>query len=202
LESIIQIKYHPNDNLEKGKFILHVQGNNLYTNSTDHEQIPSASWCPPTPGWCKLNIDGSFGADASAGASMLLRDSDGAIVFSACRHILNCRDALESEIYSVYAGLSLALQWCSLPLVVESDCLEVVNMLKSEGIDRSVYAPMIEEIKTLLKVHHTCITHVKRCQNSSSHFLANLARTSASTAVWLESGLEGLASLCYIDCNP
>jgi hypothetical protein len=70
-------------------------------------------------------------------------------------------------------------------------------MLKSESIDRPVYALMIEEIKTLLKVRQICITHVKRCQNYSSHFFG-----SASTAVWLESGLEGLASLCYIDCNP
>jgi hypothetical protein len=70
LESIIQIKYHPNENLEKGKFILHVQGNNLYMNSTDHKQITTASWCPPTPGWCKLNTDGSFGADATSGVGM------------------------------------------------------------------------------------------------------------------------------------
>jgi hypothetical protein len=71
---------------------------------------------------------------------------------------------------------------------VETDCLESVKMLKSERVDRSV--------------HQTCITHVNRSQNSSSHFIANYARTPASTAVWQCYGPDGLANICYQDCNP
>jgi hypothetical protein len=74
---------------------------------------------------------------------------------------------------------------------VETDCLELVKMLKSEGVDRSV--------------HQTCITHVNRIENSSSHFMAiyvrTLAsRTLASMAVWQCYGLDGLANICYQDC--
>jgi hypothetical protein len=69
-------------------------------------------------------------------------------------------------------------------------------MLKSEGIYRPAYAPM-----TLLKVLQTSITQLKDIRILVVIFLANLARTSASTAVWLASRPKGLASLCYTDCN-
>jgi hypothetical protein len=39
------------------------------------------------------------------------------------------------------------------PVLIETDCLEVVKMLKQDGVDRSAYSPIVEEIKTLLKVH-------------------------------------------------
>jgi hypothetical protein len=43
------------------------------------------------------------------------------------------------------------------------------------------------EIKTLMKVRQTCIAHIKRCQNNSSHFLANYVRTNAHTALLFAS---------------
>jgi hypothetical protein len=75
-------------------------------------------------------------------------------------------------------------------------------MLQQDGVDRSAYSAIVEEIKTLLKVRQTCITHVKRSQNSNSYFLADYARINASTGFWLVSSPEGLASICYDDCNP
>jgi hypothetical protein len=63
-------------------------------------------------------------------------------------------------------------------------------------MDRSVNATIVEDVKTLLKDRHTCITHVKRAQNISSHFLANFARMNGRTEVWLASGPEGLADTC------
>jgi hypothetical protein len=73
LESILQIKHHPNENLEKEKFILDVQ-EKFHTVNNDHEQAPILSWSPPSSGWCKLDIEGSFGDDASACACMLVRE--------------------------------------------------------------------------------------------------------------------------------
>jgi ribonuclease HI len=159
-------------------------------------------WAPPQVGWCKLNNDGSFDNKGDAGAGMVVRDHDGNIILSACRKLQSCRDPLGAELHAIMEGLSLAIHWCNLPILVETDCLESVKMLKSEGVDRSIHAPMVEEIKSLLRVRQTCITHVNRSQNSSSHFMANYARTHASTAVWQCSGPDGLANICYQDCNP
>jgi hypothetical protein len=74
----------------------------------------------------------------------------------------SCRDPLSSELYAIMEGLSLSLNWCNLPIMVETDSLEIVKMLRSEGVNRSVHAPMVEE--------------------------TNYARTSSRTVLWLCSG--------------
>jgi hypothetical protein len=35
--------------------------------------------------------------------------------------------------------------------MVETDSLEIVKLLRSEGVNQSVHAPIVEEIKSLLK---------------------------------------------------
>lgn len=52
----------------------------------------------------KLNTDGSFAADG-AGSGMVLRDSRGAIIFSACRNFFSCREALKAELSACMEGL-------------------------------------------------------------------------------------------------
>jgi hypothetical protein len=77
----------------------------------------------------------------------------------------------------------------------------IVKQLESEDRDRSVYMTSIEEIKTLLKVRQSCITHIKRSQNTTSHFMANYARTHARTDVWLSSGPAGVEDTCLLHRN-
>uniref|UniRef100_A0ACD5YU06 Uncharacterized protein n=1 Tax=Avena sativa TaxID=4498 RepID=A0ACD5YU06_AVESA len=117
---------------------------------------------------------------------MIVRDHNGEILLSSCRQLLSCKDPLGAELSAVMEGLSLALHWCNKHLITETDCLEIVSLLNSKEIYCLAYAMMIEEIKTLLKVRQPCITHVMKCQNTGSQFLANYAsRISSRTAVWL-----------------
>jgi hypothetical protein len=201
MESLLMIKHHHNENITKGKFIL--DGDERYFHTLkDQEHVNDPPWNPPSEGWCKLNTNGSFGAGVDASAGMIVRDPRGDIILSSCHLLLFCRDAWESELFAVKEGLSLALQYCNKPLLIETDCLEIVKLLRKSEVDRSVYTMVIEDIKALMKVHCVCITHDKRCQNINSHYLANYARTNAHTAVWLASDPEGLSSTLHIDCNP
>ena len=54
-------------------------------------------WSPPPAGWVKLNTDGSWTEDGKAGAGMVLRDDRDNIIYSSCRELFSCRDALEAE---------------------------------------------------------------------------------------------------------
>lgn len=56
----------------------------------------AARWSVPPDGWVTLNSDGSFD-DGAVGAGMILRNDKGAIIFSACRGLFSCREALEAE---------------------------------------------------------------------------------------------------------
>jgi hypothetical protein len=51
-------------------------------------------WPRPPAGAAKLNIDGAFFAQTGkAGAGMILRSSDGGVIFSACRDLCPCTSA-------------------------------------------------------------------------------------------------------------
>ena len=72
---------------------------------------------------------GSWSADGSVGAGIILRDVTGNIIFSFCR------------------TLSL----------LEMDSISVVNLIKDDDHDRSVFASLVAEIKYLLSLYKTCI---------------------------------------------
>ena len=111
--------------------------------NTSHATIRTGAtlkWSKPKEGWTKLNIDGSW-SDGRADASMVLRDSNGKIIFSSCRELFSCRNALESELCACMEGLSIAIQRTELPIHVEMNSLVAVNMLNEEDRDRSIFVP-------------------------------------------------------------
>ena len=81
----------------------------------------------PELGSAKLNVEGSFASDGRAGAGMVLRDHQGEVVFAACRKIDFCTDATEAELTAIEEGISLALQWTPLKLIMETDCAEALE---------------------------------------------------------------------------
>ena len=155
----------------------------------------------PDPGWCKLNTDGSFVNSNEAGAGMILRDHLGAINFSACRVLYACRDPLEAELCACMEGLSLALQRCDLPIAVELDSLEAVSLISSLDTDHSVYSSIVREIKHLMGLRKTCISHIVRSQNKASDCLAKFARTEGRTMTWLGAGPVEVVEIASNHCK-
>ena len=121
--------------------------------------MPKTSWIPHVLGRVKLNTDGSV-LNGIAGMGMRLRDHLGVIIFSSCRFRGESEDVLETEIFALQEGISLALQWSNLPIDVESDCLEAVAMVKSSETNLSKYSFIIREIKQSMEECDSSITHI------------------------------------------
>jgi hypothetical protein len=83
---------------------------------------------------------------------MIVRDHNGEIILSACRHLVSCRDALAAELKALLEGISLSWHWCNKPVLIEVDCLEIINLVNNKEVDRSVFSTTIGEIKTVLNV--------------------------------------------------
>ena len=66
-------------------------------------------WHLTEEGRMKLNVDGAYANDGTAGAGMILRDYTGAVIFAASRQIRVGIDALDSELAAMEEGLALAL---------------------------------------------------------------------------------------------
>ena len=74
-------------------------------------------------------------------------------------------------------------------------------MVKRGDTNRSKYAFLIREIKDSMYECSSCITHIRRCCNNSSHGLANFGRTQGRIVVWLGSGPDAILDAVKHDCN-
>lgn len=86
-------------------------------------------------------------------------------------------------------------------VVIGSDCLEAINLLKQGDMDRSRHTFIVREIIQLMEQRNSCITHIRRTQNYVSHAMASYGRTSGRTTVWLGSGPDKVVQLCKTDCS-
>jgi hypothetical protein len=161
-------------------------------NLVEVKKPPFKRWLKPPLGWVKLTIDGSFKSDdGSASIGMVLHDYAGTVIFSACRSLASCEQALEEEVSACLEGLELGLLYSDLPIVVESDCSQLISSILANGKDRSPYLHSISEIKFLDSDSRICnFVKVHRSQVRISHCLANLTRAENRTQFWLGSGPE------------
>ena len=198
LESLIAIKMNTHMDPAKGKSVISYDRLLLKDDTLPPPPVPK--WAAPPEGWVNLNTDGSFDA-GRAGAGMVLRAPLGGVIFSACRTLYSCREALEAELCACMEGLSLAIQRSDRPVAIELDSLVAIKLIQGQETDRSIYASLVKEIRYLSSLREVCITHVSRLQNNVSDSLANFARSEGRTMTWLGSGPSFAVELALADCN-
>jgi hypothetical protein len=159
-------------------------------------------WCPPLQGNAKLNVDSAFSCNGGAGTGVLLRDHQGQVLLSACRALQNCRDATEAELWAIEDGIKLALQWNQLPVIVESDCSEALELIKEKTPNTSIYAFQVSAIRVLLRERNFTLVKIGRNVNVASHELARLGRVAQRTEMWLMGFPEEIAMIITDECDP
>ena len=194
------IKDKPTVNILKDKGPTFVTGTNKVP---DVRKDPVNPWCKPPSNWVKLSVDGSFcGTDKSAGAGMVLRDSEGDSIFLECTHLMRCQSPFEAELRACKGGLERALQMSDLPIIVDSDCSMLVSAVKSTSTDRSPYLHLVHDIRVLASHFSACsFVKVDRSQVRVSDALANFARVQNCTNLWLSSGPDEILRLLDFDRN-
>ncbi|XBJ27380.1 hypothetical protein VPH35_004650 [Triticum aestivum] len=201
--SLAAIQRDPDNDHMKGKMVLTPAARRAPARHPEYAPAPDSMWQAPAPGRVKLNVDVSYcPASGAAGAGMILRDNNGAIIFSACRNLLFCADPLQAELAACLEGLNFAMQWSPLLVDVEMDSLIAVQAIRSMKEDKSQHAMMITEAKRLLGERESSVAHISRRQNCVGHRLAEFGRVEARTVVWLKSGPANVPELCMEDLPP
>jgi hypothetical protein len=101
----------------------------------------------------------------------------------------NCSGPLEAEILACLEGLELALIRCQLPIIVETDCSQLVVAAKAHSQDRSPLVHLVSDLRVLFSHERISdIVEVERSQVRVSHNLATMARVDRCTVIWLGSG--------------
>jgi hypothetical protein len=132
---------------------------------------------------------------------MVLRGSDGTMIVAACRQLTACADTLKAELAAIEEGLTMALHWTTVPIVLKSDCMEAINLIAVGAPNLSRYAMRVSNIRDSIKEREIAIAKVSRVANLVSHSLAALGRVQERNAVWLQNPPSQIADAIMADCN-
>ncbi|RLN19247.1 hypothetical protein C2845_PM02G17320 [Panicum miliaceum] len=84
--------------------------------------------------WVKVNTDASFLASSSSGAGgVIIRDSEGRLLSVAARRCEHVPDVLTGEALAVRDGLVLVGEQGHENVILETDNLPLVNLLRSDA---------------------------------------------------------------------
>ncbi|KAM6555534.1 hypothetical protein CsatB_002553 [Cannabis sativa] len=131
-------------------------------------------WCPPTENSIKINVDAAmFNGGNSYGIGLVARDRHSPLVEARMECFL---DRVNPEVAEAI-GVREALSWIknrNWPrVVVETDCLTVVQALRSSVHMISLFGQIINECKQLmLELGHVSVFFVERPANVVAHSFA------------------------------
>lgn len=166
------------------------------------EQADRTRWKVPPAGWYKINVDGSFDLNnGKAGAGVVARTSTGEVVFTAWRALFRCSDAAEAEARACVEGIRLAAEWAPGRVIIETDCARIVQAMQ-HGEDKSDITFVMAEARELTQLLlEWKVALVRRDCNAVANELAQLARRSTHTAVWLGQAPACVLDLLNADCT-
>lgn len=131
------------------------------------------SWVRPKNGAVKITVDAAtFAENYSYGIGMLARDDKGEVICGKS-------DLFQGSVRPEFAeaiAVKEALSWSQLnkwkEVVLESDCLAVVQAVRSSVNMVSPFGQVIKECREMLKILNIAVFHIKRSANEAAHFLA------------------------------
>ena len=134
-------------------------------------------WQKPPEGIIKVNADASFDDDVGYGSTrVVIRDHSGGVIAVAHSFISHVIDAPMAEAYALKEGLLLAQSIGGNRIIIQSDCMEVVEIMKEGGCSANSAAAIYDECITLwcwfqeISIEHCC-----RDSNGVAHELAKRA---------------------------
>lgn len=173
---------------------------NHLNSAADESHLSHHQWKPPEHNSWKLNPDASWFEDKGVGGlGWIVRDSNGSLIGAGCKQIrrkwaIKCLEA-EAILEGLKAYGSADIfegRRRMLPLVVESDSVEVVGALNHESEDLSELNLIVDEIEhsdefaKVIRISKCC-----RKENHLAHSLARAAAVNGSFNFFVPSRLPG-----------
>jgi ribonuclease HI len=144
-------------------------------------------WLRPEAQWHKINSDGAFNqSEGNGGGGVVLRDHHGDFQAGASHFFTHVVDAEGAELLACRKGLILAKDHQVQRVVLETDSLGVAMKLRQKDRGRSIYGPIIQEIKELLQGFvDVSIRTVRKTVNGVAHALAKEGCINKVNRFWL-----------------
>jgi ribonuclease HI len=149
--------------------------------------LPGHGWRPPDDDLVKINTDGGLSTAVRKGGAGGIARSRTGYLGAWSKPYEGITDPLIAETLALRDGVIFARLRGYPKVVMETDCLEVVCLWNNRRDNRSVVAPILQEVGELVEYFSFfSIQFVPRSANNSAHLCAKLACTLMVTSSWLD----------------
>jgi hypothetical protein len=159
----------------------------------------TSKWCRAPDGFVTINVDAGYDANLGSGATgAVIRDDKGHFVAASNQKLSSVLDTTIAEATAVLHGLYLANLMGVHKLLIQSDNLEVINMLNDRGFSGTAAAPIFEDILVQsISFTKVCFVHCPRDVNLVAHCLAK--NCDSQPNVWVDDPPSFILSLLIDD---
>ena len=180
-----------------GEFIVASETNNQKTQAKEKALI---RWKPPEEGYFKVNSDAALFDDGTVGCGAVMRDELGEVMDATAVVYDGRLEIDEAEAYAARHALQIAIEAGLRNLILETDCLKLVNYLKNGVVEASSFGNLVGDILECGKVCSSLsFAYVGRNGNKVAHKLAHVSRSIRSLRVWIEEVPQDVSPLVEAD---
>ncbi|KAK9999046.1 hypothetical protein SO802_018649 [Lithocarpus litseifolius] len=164
---------------------------------------PPVRWSPPPAGTYKANFDAAIFEELQCvGLGVVFRDHSGQVIAALSQRIGLSRTVELAEALAARRAVEFARELSLFDVILEGDCLRVVQALNASGGCNTLYGHVVNETKRLgADLRHCSYQHVCREGNKLAHCLARRAVSSADIDVWVEDLPEDLDVVLQSDLS-
>lgn len=164
---------------------------------------PVQKWCPPPSAMVKLNFDAAYNGETGAAAwGFVARDESGQFLAAATGKLEYVRSPLQAEANACLKAIEGVSELGAQRIILESDCITLVNALNGREHDASELGVLFREAKSLCMASFQSheFMHCNRVCNKVAHYLAQFGMGSVDPfSVWVYDAPDFVLSLLAAD---
>ncbi|XP_074293665.1 uncharacterized protein LOC141620782 [Silene latifolia] len=135
--------------------------------------------------YVKINVDAGVKEGEGVSSGAVCRDGGGAVMWGIMVVREEEWDPKFAEAMAVHDGLEEAKARGIQQVVVESDCIQVIEALKDKRSGRSSFSLLVDDILLLCNSFQAVVwSHTSRINNSVAHALAHVVPRIVGKTVW------------------
>ncbi|ESR64134.1 hypothetical protein CICLE_v10010478mg, partial [Citrus x clementina] len=145
--------------------------------------ITEERWFSPDKNWFRLNSDAAINeVDGLAGLGVVIRNSKG--------------EFMDASTSAILEGIKLVEELGLIPLVVESDSLNVIRLMSKRISSNLEIDWVITEVREFIYKNSVfAVKHISRSRNSAAHNVAKIALARSEPYMWVQQAASYVAFL-------
>ncbi|XP_074359806.1 uncharacterized protein LOC141699902 [Apium graveolens] len=133
-------------------------------------------WAKPQQDEVKINADAAVFDNQGSGTGLVVRNHASHMLSAKTTCFSEVMNPTLAEALAIKEALSWAKEWTENTITIESDCLVVIQLIRSATSLRSRLGKVIMECRTLVReLNNVRLYFIKRSSNMSAHKLAHVS---------------------------